>query len=122
MDKFKAAFEILYFLSAIDGKVSDSELKIIIDFLKANQSKINFDPAKAIKSIGLLNGDGIFDEFKRATIHFKEASSAQDRINLLDFAFELIASDGKITDEEGKMFFIIGNSWDINMKKYLNNN
>jgi len=122
MNKFKAAFEILYFLSAIDGKVSDTEIDIIIDFLKANQSKIDFDPKKVIKSINLLNFDGIVNEFTKSTINFKETSSPQDRITLLDFAFDLIAADGKITDDEAKLFLIIGNTWDINMKKYLNRN
>ena len=122
MNKFKAAFEILYFLSAIDGKVSDTEIDIIIDFLKANQSKIDFDPKKVIKSINLLNFDGNVNEFTKSTINFKETSSPQDRITLLDFAFDLIAADGKITDDEAKLFLIIGNTWDINMKKYLNRN
>lgn len=119
MDKFQASFEILYFLSAIDGEISDSELKIIVDFLKANQDKTYFDPIKVIQALNLLNLDGIIDELKRAALIFKDTSSARDRIILLDFALDLIASDGKVTDEESKLFNILGNTWDINIKSYL---
>ena len=119
MDKFQASFEILYFLSAIDGEVSDSEIDIIIDFLKANQGKIDFDPGEVIQSINLLNLDGILDELRRAALVFKGASSAQDRVILLDFALSLIAADGKITEEESKLFNILGNTWDIDIKSYL---
>ncbi len=52
MDKFQAAFEILYFLSAIDGKIDDSELDVILNFLDANKMKINFNPSDVIISIG----------------------------------------------------------------------
>ncbi len=119
MDKFQASFEILHFLSAIDGEVSDSELDIIIGFLKSNQGKIDFDPGKVIKSINLLNLDGKIDELKRAALIFKDTSSAQDRIILLDFALSLIAADGKITEEESKLFNILGNTWNIDIKSYL---
>ena len=119
MDKFQAAFEILYFLSAIDGEVSDSEIDVILNFLKANQNKIDFVPTKVIESINLLKLDGMVDEFTRATLHFKDTSSAPDRITFLNFALELIVADGKITEDERNLFFILGDSWDIDMKKYL---
>ena len=119
MDKFQASFEILYFLSAIDGEVSDSELDIVISFLKANQGKIDFDPGKVIQSINLLNLDGVIDELKRAALIFKDNSSARDRIILLDFALDLIAADGKVTEEESKLFNILGNIWNIDIKSYL---
>jgi len=119
MDKFQASFEILYFLSSVDGEVSDSELDIVISFLKANQGKIDFDPGKVIQSINLLNVDGIIDEISQAALVFKGTSSAQDRITLLDFALNLIAADGKITEEESRLFNILGNTWNIDIKSYL---
>lgn len=119
MDKFQAAFETLYFLSAIDGEVSKSEIDIIINFLNANQGKIDFDPQKVIQSIDLMNAAGKFDELRHAALIFKETSSAQDRLILLDFALDLIASDGKITDKESELFLLLGNTWDIDIQSYL---
>ncbi len=119
MEKFQAAFETLYFLSAIDGEVSKSEVNIIINFLNANQGKFDFDPQKVIQSIDLMNATGKFDELRRAALVFKETSSAQDRLILLDFALDLIASDGKITDKEMELFFLLGNTWDIDIQSYL---
>ncbi|MFQ6116308.1 MAG: TerB family tellurite resistance protein [bacterium] len=119
MDKFQAAFEILYFLSAVDGKVSDSEVTVMIDFLESNQGKIRFSPKSVINSISSMTGKGIIEEIERAALVFKNASNAQDRITMLDFALNLIASDGKITDNEKNLFFILGSTWNVDVKKYL---
>ena len=119
MDKFQAAFEVLYFLSAIDGKVSKSEIDVILDFLKSNNNNINFVPGEVIDSIAMLNADGIMSELKRAALIVKESSSAKDRKTILDFAFELVVADGKLEKAETELFVVLGNTWDIDIQRYL---
>lgn len=119
MNKFQAAFEVLYFLSAIDGEVSKSELDVILDFLKSNNGNIDFVPSEVIDSVSILKADGLVDELKRAAITVKETSSAKDRMIILDFAFELIVSDGKLAPAERDLFITLGNTWDIDIQKYL---
>jgi len=119
MDKFQAAFEILYFLSAIDGEIHKKETKVIQRFLDDNYGALNFDPNAVITSIASLTGEGVFEELKRAALVFKNLSTAQDRTVLLDFAMQLIAADGKLADAEKDLFFILGNTWNVDMPSYL---
>ena len=44
MNKFKAAFEILYLLACADGEVDKSKVNIIINFLNGNYGSISFEP------------------------------------------------------------------------------
>jgi tellurite resistance protein len=119
MEKFQAIFEVLYFLSAADGEVHATEIQVINDYLNANYGKITFDPNAVARSILTLTGQGKVDEFVRAAIAFKNSSSAQDRTTVLDFALRLIAADGKVTKEESDLFLILGKSWDVDMRMYL---
>ncbi len=119
MNKFQAAFEVLYFLSAIDGEVSKSEIDVILDFLKSNNGNIDFEPGQVIDSISILKADGLMDELKLAALTVKETSSAKDRMVILDFAFELIVADGKLAPAERDLFIKLGNTWDIDIQKYV---
>jgi len=37
----------------------------------------------------------------------------------LDFAVDLVAADGKVAPEERDLFFILGNTWNIDIKNFL---
>jgi len=121
MDKFQAIFEILYFLSAIDGRVDQRELDVIYSFLDANYGKINFNPVQVISSISSMTGTGAVEELQRAAFAFKNSSTAQDRTTVLDFALKLIAADGVVTRGESDLFSVLGNIWNIDIARYLAN-
>ena len=119
MDKFQAAFELLYFLSAVDGDVVKEEIAVIEEFLDQNYEKVEFDPLEVIKSLEMLNWQGVQDELDLTADFFKEFSDANDRFRFLEFGFHLIASDDKITDEERTLFISICNAWDIDYDKFI---
>jgi len=119
MDKFQAIFEILYFLAGVDGRVDQREVDVINNFLDANYGKIYFNPGSVVNSISKLSGKGMIDELVSAAIIFKNSSNAQDRITVLDFALQLVAADGIITTGESELFITLGNTWDIDMPRYL---
>lgn len=121
MNKFQAAFEILYFFSCIDGNIDQKELEVIKDFLTANYGNISFNPEQIINALALTTGQGMIDEFKLAANIFKETSGVQDKLTLLDFTYSLIAADGRVTEEEGQMFYLLGNLWNIDIDRYLRN-
>ncbi len=121
MDKFQAAFEILYFLSAVDGHVDDREVQVVCDFLSVNYGKIDFKPKQVIDIIQSMTSQGMLEELQHAALVFKGASSAQDRNALLDFAFKLIAADGKIAEAEKDLFIVLGNTWNVDIPKFLAN-
>lgn len=119
MDKFQAAFEILYFLAACDGKVSYAEVNVIDNFLNVNFGKINFNAKTVIQSITNMTGQGMLDELGHAALVFKNNSSAQDRNILLDFCLSLIGADGIVTLNEKDVFHVLGNIWNVDIDKYL---
>ena len=119
MDKFQVSFEILYFSSAIDGKVDKNELEIILNFLNDNKSKIKFDPHKTTKSIGSLTTKGVLNELTKAASMFKRENTASDRVALLDFGMQLIVANGKVTEDEAKLLFALGSLWNIDMPHYI---
>jgi uncharacterized tellurite resistance protein B-like protein len=59
MDKFQAAFELLYLLSTVDGEVSTSEVNVIRSFLESNYGSVSFSPSEIIDSIDTLTTDGM---------------------------------------------------------------
>jgi uncharacterized tellurite resistance protein B-like protein len=118
MDKFQAAFEVLYLLASADG-VDPAEINVIGDFMQANYGNIYFDLKATINSIESMTPPGKAEEFGRAALAFKNLSSAQDRNTLLDFALKLIAADGWITNTEKQLFWILGNTWNIDINKFL---
>lgn len=121
MEKFQAIFEILYFLSSVDGEIHPSELNVITSFLSANYGKVNFNPVAVANSLSTLTGQGMAEELLHAAAIFKNSSTAQDRIVVLDFALQLIGADNRISNEEGALFFMLGDAWNIDMPKYLAN-
>lgn len=119
MDKFQAAFEILFILCAVDGHVDQREIKVVSQFLQENIKAINFNPEAVIKNIYKLNGDGVIEELNHAAMVFKANASVQDRITILNFAVELLSADGKISDEEMYFLNFLGELWNIDMKAFI---
>jgi hypothetical protein len=121
IDKFQAAFEILYIASAIDGDVNNSEIDIINEFIESNDANINFSTRDIIDDISMLNLDGIVDEFiKSAEAYVKQSDVSEKRI-LLNFFMTLIISDGEIGDNEMKLFLILTEVFNIDSDKFIEN-
>jgi len=119
MKKIQAGFELLYFLSAVDGKVDESEIKVILHFIVSNFGDVDFDPAEVAESLNSSTKDMLAQELERAAQTFYENTSSQERIKFLDSALSLIAADGKVTTEESKFLLLLGGIWNIDMKEYL---
>lgn len=103
----------------MDGEIHPNELNVITSFLSANYGKVSFNPVTVANSLSTLTGQGMAEELLRAAAVFKNSSTAQDRIVVLDFALQLIGADNKISNEEGALFFMLGDAWNIDMPRYL---
>lgn len=119
MDKFQAAFEILYICSSIDGEIDESELDVIINFLESNQDSLEFNPKDLIDDLDLLNTDGKIEEFIRASHTYNTLSSAKEKRILLDFIVKVIESDGKVMDEEMALLVLLADISNIDLEKYF---
>jgi len=121
MDKFQAAFEILYITSAIDGEVDNSEIDIINEFIESNDSNINFSTRDIIDDISMLNIDGIVNEFIKSAESYANQSSVSEKRILLNFFMTLIISDGEIEDNEKRLFLILTEVFNIDSDKFIEN-
>lgn len=119
MDKFQAAFEILYLLSCVDGEVDSSEIQVIKNFLDNNYNSISFVPSEVINSVDMLNSEGMFEELVTAVNIFKNYSSAVERNNLLQFAIELVVADGHVSSSEKELLYAIANTWNLDLNRFL---
>lgn len=119
MDKFQAAFEILYIASGIDGVVDEKELEIILRFIKSNEKNLDFDPIEISEDIDLLNRDGVIEEFIKVSNLYNDLSSAKEKRILIDFLLELIAADGDIDEDEIVLLMILSKNLNIDLDKYL---
>jgi tellurite resistance protein len=119
MNKMQAAFEILYFLCSVDGKVDDRELTVIQEFLETNYSMVSFDPREVIQDIAMLNENGMREEFSSAVKQFQGLTNATDRRIFLNFALKLIVADGNVSDEEENLFRIISETWGVDVSRFL---
>jgi len=122
MDRYESAFSILYVISSVDGEIDPSETEIIMKFLKENQKEIKFDRNAAIRSMVLLNEKELKERLNQAAHDFLKNSDEEERLKLLNFALNLVISDGKIDAEEIRMFNILGKVWDINIDKFIDYN
>ncbi|MCF7918667.1 MAG: TerB family tellurite resistance protein [Candidatus Cloacimonetes bacterium] len=121
MDRFQAAFKILYLISCVDGETCGEELDIIMAYLKKNQEDIVFDHRKVMQSLLFLSREGSLNELKNSAAVFKELSNQENRLCLLDFAFNLVVADGRISADEIRMFNILGEIWEIDIDEFLKN-
>ncbi len=121
MNKFQAAFEILYILSCADGHVSSQEIEVIQQFMDSNYGNMDFDTAGIINSLSCMTGEGFMEELSLAANVFKEYSTVQDKLIILDFAYNLIYADGYITDDEAHLFISLGQLWNVDIQRYLQN-
>jgi uncharacterized tellurite resistance protein B-like protein len=119
MDKFRAAFEILYFLSFADENVDERELSVITKFLDTNYGSIDFDSTEIINKINSLTKEKRIDEFKSALVAFNKEAGTEEKIILLEFAFDVVFADGELQDSELGMFEIIDEIWGIDLKSFL---
>lgn len=119
MDKYQAAFEILYIASGIDGKIDSRELDVILEFLEANLDELNFDPIELSKDLDILNKDGILEEFAKASVIYNYSTDVKEKRILMDFVFEMICIDGVLDEKEMALFISLGNNLNIDIDKYL---
>ena len=121
MEKPESCFKLLYFLSAADGQVDRSEADVIARHLIDNFKEISLkDVEEFIESLSSMNVDRLAQELEEAATTFYENSNSQERLKFLDVALDLIAADGKLSEGESNLFYIIGNKWNINIGDYIN--
>jgi uncharacterized tellurite resistance protein B-like protein len=119
MDKFQATFEVLHLLAVIDLELHGNEVSVINDYIAQNYGKGNYDTNALARSLNALSPEGRLQELARVAHFLDSVCSAQDKINILDFALKVVIADRRLTDYETSAFVALGDVWKIDVKKFI---
>ncbi len=114
----QAGFDLLVMLAGADGNFDKSEAEVISKYLGSNNNG-EFDIDSELQLLGSLAGDGVTQRFGEAANYFKEQTSAEDRIGMLNFAVDLIAADGELDQSELQLFALLGQHWSFDVENYV---
>ena len=120
MDKFQAAFEVLYLLGIIDHQLHSNEVDVINRYIHDNLGQGSYDTHATMNSLNIMSYDGRIQELGYVARFLNSVCNAQEKLHILDFALEVILADVRLTDEESAAFIAIGNVWNIDVRKFTN--
>ena len=107
------------FLQWSDGHFDENERVIVYEFLQANYEG-EFDVEAELQLLHALNGKGLVQRLTEAAHYIDNSTSMESKLKLLKFSIELIAADGKITENEYGLFAIVAEIWGVDLDRYLN--
>lgn len=120
MEKNEAILRILYLLSSTDGEVSGKEMNIILDYIKEKENDSDFDSRKTIRPLLFMGREDSKKELEKSAEYLKTNSTESERLEIMKFAAELLAADGRFDIEEVRLINIIAKNWGIDIDKFMN--
>lgn len=109
-NKAIAGYHILMILSAVDGKFSIAEDRIIADYIAENfPIAISLDAELEI--ISNLKSDEYMLHFQKCMNDFYEDSTEKERLHLIDFAIKVSKATKPITREENIFIDELYDEW-----------
>lgn len=120
MEKNEAILKILYLLSSTDGEVSGKEMNIILDYIKEKENDPDFDSRKTIRPLLFMGREDSKKELEKSAEYLKTNSTESERLEIMKFAAELLAADGRFDIEEVRLINIIAKNWGIDIDKFMN--
>ncbi len=111
MNRAVAGYHMLVILSAIDGKLHQTEDKIIRDYVEENYSgQIDFEKEKS--RIEAMSGEDYAVHFNNSMNHFYMHSNQSERNHFLDMATKLVVSDHMISPKENLFLNELYYAWE----------
>ena len=108
---------MLVMLSGADGVFSPEEKEIINEYIKANFS-LPVDLDQEDKILETLPAELYMEHFRKVANDFFWDSSEKERMVFLNFAFQLLQADQKITREENLYIDALYEQWDYSPEEY----
>ena len=99
--------------------MDEGEIAEVNAFINDNLGQSDYDTRGTANALTLLNRDGKIRELAKAADFLNDACSAQDKVNLLDFAYRVVTADGAVSSGEEVVFLELGKLWDIDMDSFL---
>lgn len=110
VQRAKSGYHLLMILTNVDGQVKASEDMVVRDWLSSSfPLQVNLDGEMAL--ISSLRREDYLPHFHRHMDLFYQHSTPAERLELLQYAMNLIKADGTITKEENVFFDILFEAW-----------
>jgi tellurite resistance protein len=110
-------FRVLFFFAGADGKVEDTELDVIRDFLAANKDPL-FDFAAEVETLKGLDPESALALMVKS-IQALANQPEGNRRAVLEYILLLITSDGRIEDAEARLFTLTCALWDFDPEEFI---
>lgn len=105
-----SGYHLLMILTNVDGKLNVKEDLVIRDWLaRSFPGKVNLD--NEIAEISSLAPDEYLLHFHKHMDNFYRHSTERQRLDMLQFAMNLIKADGVISNEENSFFNELYTAW-----------
>jgi len=114
------AYELLVLLAISDRLYHKKEMENIKSFLDIHFDAIlDEDVSKTHKKIIRLTTEERLNRLIEIAEYFKEDENLDSKISMIEYALELIIADHKVTDEERLRFKILGEYWNMDLQKFI---
>jgi uncharacterized tellurite resistance protein B-like protein len=112
MTKSIAGFTILNIFARMDGKFSDSEAEVVMEYIDKKYDS-SFDVAKETAELLAMDREQSLQKFAEAAEFFMSDSDTYERIEMLRYILSLVKSDNKAYAGEKVLFVKLTAVWGI---------
>lgn len=110
LNKPIAGYHLLMILSAVDDEFTFQEDKVIAAYI-AEQFPIKVNLDSEVAFLAALPKEEYMPHFQKAMADFYSDSTEEERMNLIDFAVQLVKATKPITKEENIFLDELFNEW-----------
>jgi len=110
MQKAISGYHLLMILTHVDGHLNVNEDLVIRDWLSQHFT-VKHDLDEEMAVISALGTEDYLNHFHQHMDLFYQHSTKEERLELLQFAMNLIKADGAITKEENSFFDTVYDAW-----------
>jgi uncharacterized tellurite resistance protein B-like protein len=102
-----AGYQMLMILAEIDGHSDPEEQSIIKQYINEKF------PMHFRDELQYINATADEDDFLMAAMEFHQTATDEEKTEFLQFAFDLIKADSKITREENRFINLLYDTWQL---------
>jgi len=112
MNAAQAAYNLLLMLSAVDGQIDESERDVIRQYVKSRFDKeVEFSAEES--ELETATPEELMQRFQQSAKAYLLETDLPQREALLFTGFELVMTDGKLTEEERALFRSLAMAWGV---------
>lgn len=107
-----AGYHILMILAEVDGQVATEENAVIRQYLE-ERHPLQLDPNYEVAFLDAMDRGHYNELFEQAANEYYMNSTIEQRVSFIQFAFDIIKADDKITKEENIFLNMLYDLWQL---------